>query len=148
MENLHKHSAFAHSCITRPRLPRQTSNPRSHQRRRSRSSGHHDWSSDPRLLLLSPPPSTGQGDSAGGRELGRKMLMGSTAYRCGGGGGSSEIEDDDDVDEEDDDLFKLKTNVLSDLEKENLRFRSMSDFYDSIPGTSAGEAAAVLNDHI
>lgn len=37
-------------------------------------------------------------------------------------------------DEEVEDLFSLKSNVLDELEKENYRFRSMSDFYESIPG--------------
>lgn len=57
--------------------------------------------------------------------------------------------DDDDADGDDkdnapctdnnddsDDLYNINTTTtaLQELEKENYRFRSMSDFYDSIPG--------------
>lgn len=44
------------------------------------------------------------------------------------------VTDSDEEEVVDEDLFSLKSNVLDELEKENYRFRSMSDFYDSIPG--------------
>lgn len=141
--DVHKHSSFTHSCIHPPRRPKsQHSSPKFVQRswrtgaETETAAACHDDEID-KLLLQS-----NQGESVG-RELGStgtyKLLEPSLLYnqrdrdrlryRCAGGGFSEEEENTND-----NDLFNLKSNILEDLEIENDRFRSMSDFYDSIPG--------------
>lgn len=117
MDNVHKQSSSKQSCIHPPRQPK-SHHPlpkkyegqlrRQRQRRATSSSslGHHRHHDDP----------LAQGDSD--RELGLRFR--------------SALSDEED--DNDDDLFNAKTNVLEEVEKENYRFRSMSDFYESIPG--------------
>lgn len=69
-----------------------------------------------------------------GHELDSKFRSAKDHHRRNTNCVTDSDEEEDVVDEEVEDLFSLKSNVLDELEKENYRFRSMSDFYDSIPG--------------
>lgn len=104
---------------------------------------HHRHDNDDQLLLQSTTTrqkrhlTSGQNQGNSVRELDSNR---NNRMRCGGG-----IDDDCDEDENaeedvDDDLFNLKSNRLDfALERDNLmRFRSMSNFYDSIPGEFGG----------
>lgn len=133
MENVHKHSAFKQSCIYPPRQHpknQQPSRPWQNRHRRRNiptSSLGHD---NDQLLHSS---SSVQG--AFNHELDHKFRstgQHSHQYHRNTCLTDSENDDVDDVDVED--LFNLKSNVLDHFEKENSRFRSMADFYESIPG--------------
>lgn len=143
--DVHKHSSFTHSCIHPPRHPKSSQRPfPKFDSRRSWPTGAeaaaaacHDDEIDKLLLQSNHLDSVGRELGSTGND---KLLEPGLLYNqrdrlryrniCAGGGLSEEEEEDTN----DNDLFNLKSNILDDLEKENDRFRSMSDFYDSIPG--------------
>lgn len=112
--NVHKQSSYRQSC----RHPPKEQQPTKRRGSRGGTLGHRNINSISSLLLGGP------GDSD--HELGREWSVRRGKMSPG----------DDTLDGEgEEDLFTLKTNLLDDLERENSRFRSMSDFYESIPGT-------------
>lgn len=128
--NVHKHSSFKHSCIHPPR------HPKSHQ-----PTPHFE-----RLRLYGKRGSTG-GDGGGRRDelVSQASNQGGFVHELGSKRGSAVVgrlsqlnrDSDDDDDDENDDLFnasKKSLNIIDAFERENSQFRSMSDFYDSIPG--------------
>lgn len=126
MENGHKQSSYNRSCIHPPRHPKShhpspkferqlLQNPHLRPRPRHRRTNTATCSTS---LGHDQNPSLVQGDF--NHELDRKFRAETQTS-----------------DEEEDDSFcikSIKSNVLEEVERENYRFRSMSDFYESIPG--------------
>lgn len=135
MENSHKQSSYTQSCRHRAPAKSQSSSPdlefeRQLQKHYKSHNQHHHHHHRRRRMRSSSSSALGHDHDSFGvqgdfdRELGHSRFGYNHRETKGCG---SENEDDED-------LFQLGTRDLAELEKENSRFRSMSDFYDSIPG--------------
>lgn len=127
MENGHKQSSYNRSCIHPPRHPK-SHNPSPKFERQLLQNPHLRSRHTTRHRRTTSTCSTSLG-----HDQNRSLVQGDFVHELDRKFRAETQTSDDDEDGEDD-LFRIKSHVLEEVEKENYRFRSMSDFYESIPG--------------